>query len=191
MGSELSDLFAEHSKKPSRQVRRGDSAEEMYSAEPSKWSLATPAAPTIDELCPMAGTVGIELVPQSLVTISASQGISPSSGQVSEAQTVSHGQHDDPQGARSASKPDQAHQDAVESSGSEHAVLIADSEDAHLKAAAEQKHSKQEAAVADRQRVWYKERQVQLTILGYDFHSPSSHCFCTRVIYSAAVTSIS
>ena len=114
----------------------------------------------------MAGTVGIELVPQSLVTISASQGISPSSGQVSEAQTVSHGQHDDPQGAQPASKPDQAHQDAVESSGSQHAVVIADSEDAHLKMAAEQQQSKQEAAVADRQRVWYKERQVQLTILG-------------------------
>ena len=166
LANELPALFAEHSKKPLRQVRRGDSAEEMYSAEPSKWSLATPAAPTIDELCPMAGTVGIELVPQSLVTISASQGISPSSGQVSEAQTVSHGQHDDPQGAQPASKPDQAHQDAVESSGSQHAVVIADSEDAHLKMAAEQQQSKQEAAVADRQRVWYKERQVQLTILG-------------------------
>ncbi|KAL0030922.1 hypothetical protein WJX79_001406 [Trebouxia sp. C0005] len=124
-GSELSDLSAAPARKPSRQVRRGDSAEEMHSPEPGKWSSV---AATIDELSPMAGTVGIELVPQTLVTISASQGTEPSS---------------------------------------------------------EQKQSRREAAAVDRQRVWYQERQVQLTILGY-----GSIAFLLTPLFAAAPPAI-
>ncbi|DBA90651.1 TPA: hypothetical protein ACH3X1_003874 [Trebouxia sp. C0004] len=164
-GSELSCLSAAPAWKPSRQVRRGDSAEEMHSPEPGKWSSG---AATINELSPMAGTVGIELVPQTLVTISASQGTGPISEQTPTAAIASSSQQDDLQDAISASGSSQANQDAqTHESGSEHAVLMADRQELQPQGPGEQKQSRREAAALDRQRVWYKERQVQLTILGY------------------------
>ena len=56
-------------------------------------------------------------------------------------------------------------------SDDEHAVLIADREAqcdhvSEQASAADQGTSKKASAAADRQRVWYKERDVQLTILG-------------------------
>ncbi|DBA69909.1 TPA: hypothetical protein ACH3X2_012406 [Trebouxia sp. C0005] len=182
-GSELSDLSAAPARKPSRQVRRGDSAEEMHSPEPGKWSSV---AATIDELSPMAGTVGIELVPQTLVTISASQGTEPSSEQTATAAIASSGQQDDLQDAISASGSSQANQDAkMHESDSEHAVLMADSEELQPQGPGEQKQSRREAAAVDRQRVWYQERQVQLTILGY-----GSIAFLLTPLFAAAPPAI-
>ena len=136
----------------------------MHSAEPGKWSSV---AATIDELSPMAGTVGIELVPQTLVTMSASQSTEPSIEQAPTAAVVPSGQQDNLQDVISASGSSQADQDAqMHESDSEHAVLVADSEELQSHGPSEQKQSRQEAAAVDRQRVWYKERQVQLTILG-------------------------
>ena len=135
----------------------------MHSAEPGKWSSV---AATIDELSPMAGTVGIELV-QTLVTMSASQSTEPSIEQAPTAAVVPSGQQDNLQDAISASGSSQADQDAqMHESDSEHAVLLADSKELQSHGPSEQKQSRQEAAAVDRQRVWYKERQVQLTILG-------------------------
>ena len=135
----------------------------MHSAEPGKWSSV---AATIDELSPMAGTVGIELV-QTLVTMSASQSTEPSIEQAPTAAVVPSGQQDDLQDAVSASGSSQANQDAqMHESDSEHAVLMADSEELQPQGPGEQKQSRREAAALDRQRVWYKERQVQLTIIG-------------------------
>ncbi len=133
----------------------------MHSPEPGKWSSV--AAP----LSPMAGTVGIELVPQTLVTISASQGTELSNEQMPTAAIASSGQQDDLQDAISASGSSQVNQDAqMHELDCEHAVLMADSEELQPQGPGEQKQSRQEAAAIDRQRVWYKERQVQLTILG-------------------------
>ncbi len=114
----------------------------------------------------MAGTVGIELVPQTLVTMSASQGTEPSSEQMPSAAITSSGQQDDQQDAPDSGSS-QADQDAqMHETDSEHAVLMADSEELQPHSPGEQKQSRQEAAAVDRQPVWYKERQVQLTILG-------------------------
>ncbi len=134
----------------------------MHSAEPGKWSSV---AATIDELSPMAGTVGVELVPQTLVTMSASQGTEPSSEQMPTAAVVPSGQQSHLQDANSGCS--QADQDAqMHESDSDHALLMADSEELQPQGPSQQKQSRREAAVVDRQRVWYKERQVQLTILG-------------------------
>ena len=115
----------------------------------------------------MAGTVGIELVPQTLVTISASQGTEHSSEQTPTTAITSSGQQDDSQDAISASGSSPANQDAqMHESDNEHAVLMADSEELQPQGPGEQKQRRREAAALDRQRVWYKETQVQLTILG-------------------------
>ncbi len=114
----------------------------------------------------MAGTVGIELV-HTLVTMSASQSTEPSIEQAPTAAVVPSGQQDNLQDAISASGSSQADQDAqMHESDSEHAVLVADNKELQSHGPSEQKQSRQEAAAVDRQRVWYKERQVQLTILG-------------------------
>lgn len=166
------ELSSEPANKASRQVRRGDSAEEMYSAEPDKWKASVPTGPTIDELAPMAGAVGIELVPQSLVITSADQ-VTNSAGTLQPASvTALNGQHHDPSGSQSdaeteGAEPEQAQQVSAHESDDEHAVLIAETEETATEGAVEKKQSRQEAIAADRQRVWYKERQVQLTILGY------------------------
>ena len=215
-----------------RQVKRGDSAEEMYASCTS----------TIDELSPLAGTVGIELVPQTLALMAGSRTDSVSAIQQQAAgmdtqtasapadkqqqqqprpqeglqqqplaelsgdeapvvhqqvREVSHGSHladgsdpalieseataavdsehishHEPQhwahGSGSASRQ---HDPGCESDD-EHAVLIAACEDQSRDndqgqiQAPEAKMSKQQSAAAERQRVWYKERAVQLTILG-------------------------
>lgn len=227
-----------------RQVRRGDSAEEMYAHSPGKQHHMAPSPHTspMDELSPLAGTVGIELVPQSLALMagnhtdsaSATQqqaigsdsrdappppaeqqqqqtrkglqqtslvdGLPSGGGEPAVHQQVGKAPHR----SHSASTADAALKEAQatatvgsedtsqqglqqqqqhqsckadspsgrESDDDEHAVLIASSEDqpcdnnrGHMQASEPQLTKKQSAA-AERQRVWYKERAVQLTILG-------------------------
>ena len=167
----LSDLSTDVAKKHGRHVRRGDSAEEMHSTKPSKWTAPLPVGPTIDELSPMAGTVGIELVPQSLVLTSVPQQ-KDSDGNLSPALTSSSGQHDEVTNSLAVTEspfpePEQAQQAYAHVFEDEQAVLIAEDADASLEDPPKQKQSKHGAAALDRQRVWYKERPVQLTILGY------------------------
>ena len=214
----------------------------MYAPSPGKQHhLAfSPRTSTIDELSPLAGTVGIELVPQTLALMAGSPTDSGSAAQQQAAvgadtQTASapaekqqqkqpgpqEGSQQQPLAAMLSDEESTAHQQLGEASrgrqsgvssnlaviegqvtaavGSEHtsqqhkelqhyshesgsahghesddehAVLIAVSEgqpcdkDQRQMQASEAKMSKQQSAAAERQRVWYKERAVQLTILG-------------------------
>lgn len=162
----------------------------------------------------MAGTVGIELVPQSLALLAnaclepqpaedqqsrqerdegphMSDAATPSVNQ--ESQEMSYSSHpadlpvhyspdgdDHPTTAiaheqvqesskHDSDRPHANHQEHEEDD--EHAVLIAANEDdpqnePQQGSALGQRKSRQQGAAADRQRIWYKERAVQLTILG-------------------------
>lgn len=230
-----------------RQVRRGDSAEEMYAPSPGKQpSMASsPHTSPMDELSPLAGTVGIELVPQSLALMAGKHSDSASATQQeaigSDPQAVppppaekqQQQQQQTPEGLQqnflgddlpsdgvesgvhqqsrqalhsshsasatgTASKQAQAtaavgaedtsqqglqlqqHQSYAaedspsgrESDNDEHAVVIAASEhqpcdiNQGQMQASEPQLTKKQSAAAERQRVWYKERAVQLTIFG-------------------------
>ena len=185
-----SDAPAVHlSSKTSRQVRRGDSAEEMYANSLLK------AVPAVDELSPLAGTVGIELVPQALVltalteqadaeTIATDDKSAPLAGdtpQVGNADSeleladmqhrqvtadASHQQDELSEAGSISSRDDQAQQEVTHVPDNEAAVLIAQDAESSSGSPAQQKRSRQNAAALDRHRVWYKERPVQLTILG-------------------------
>lgn len=230
---------------PPGQVRRGDSAEELYSAAAGKLPRAS-----LDTLNPLAGTVGIELVPQTLLLTADSLASSASSpteqstdaptasplaqkqsadtptasllaqgqqfgeqphdkcftdlpgvaesalhGQLGEAtdsdgtvisgRTSTAGQVSEVVGPEHAKQQQQQQQhskgdlhsmDEQEDTGrdesdDEHAVLIAASEDQSSDVPEQTKVleptvSKKRSAAAERQRVWYKERAVQLTIFG-------------------------
>ena len=203
---------------------------------------SSPRTSTTDELSPLAGTVGIELVPQTLALTAGSyinsasateqqaagadtaqtpaeEEQQPRGGsqedasadslagegsvlhqQSGETSHVSHGgrpvdipgraseqgqaspavesthtsqQHNEQQQQRDSHGPygqqDSAHDDDDDD---EHAVLIAASESQPRDGVFEQAKvpnstmSKKPSAASERQRVWYKERAVQLTILG-------------------------
>ena len=214
-GIGLSELSKEPTAKSPRQVRRGDSAGEMYAQSYHKPTAASPRTATIDELRPMAGTVGIELAPQSLALLAnasselqpaedqqpqqvchdsanMSDAAMPSVGQQSlELSSISHhadlplhnlpdGDDDHPatanaeqvqQSSEHDSDRPHADHDPEHESDDEHAVLIAASEDelhdeSQQGPSPVQKKSRQQGSAADRQRIWYNERAVQLTILG-------------------------
>ena len=212
----------------------------MYASSPGKQHhlALSPHTSTIDEMSPLAGTVGIELVPQTLALMAdnhtdSGSSIQPQTG--SDTQTASapaekqqqqqlgpqegsqqqplaamlsdeesnvsqqlgeasrgrqsgvgsnsaviEGQATAAVGSEHTSQQHQELQHHSHESGSadgheaddEHAVLLAvshgqpcDKDQRHAQAP-EAKMSKQQSAAAERQRVWYKERAVQLTILG-------------------------
>lgn len=184
---------------------------------------------SIDKLNPLAGTVGIELVSQTLALTAASLSSSASreersadtftASPLAQVQQLSQGKvsvdlsrvggsamgqsgeaaHSDvtdtsdrsSTGGQASSVVDSEHstqqqqqhlgehdshstyigKETVCESDDEHAVLIAASEDhfhdvPEKKEVAYQRLSRKQRAAAERQRVWYKERAVQLTILG-------------------------
>lgn len=230
----------------SRQVRRGDSAEEMHAASPGKQhhQALSSCTSTIEELSPLAGTVGIELVPQTLALMASSQTESSSATQqpakdvntqpasapagnqqqqqprpqegsqqhhlaemlsdeeadvYQQVGVASHGtrfadssdpasegqatavlvgyehnsqQHKEPPYQSHGSGSPSGQHECGHESDDEHAVLIAASQDRSCDndegqmQGHEAKMSKPQSAAAERHRLWYKERAVQLTILG-------------------------
>ena len=168
------------------------------------------ATPTLDELSPLAGTIGIELVPQSLVlttdlptlksqdkhTHEPAKLESPADGTAKlgpqadgkdtglELADMRNQQQDAAATGESVPASEAAFKDqqsglmesetsitfgrldSAHASDDEAAVLIAHNAESSSSSSAENKQSKSEAAALDRQRVWYKERGVQLTILG-------------------------
>lgn len=171
-----------------RKVLRGDSAEELSWQEPNSPKLH---APPVDGLAPQAGTIGIGVVNEGCIhdIITEHNSAEPAAAELqmaesgiaepaaSEMSSVELRDMNEAEGLDTSSSalPGQASGDHIhrehfashqqQSNADETAILIATSD--HNRAEEESDSFQQAAGMREADRVWYKERPVQLTIAGY------------------------
>ena len=185
-GVELSHAVSQGQRK-GRKVVRGDSAEELSWQEPNSPKLH---APPVDGLAAQAGTIGIEVVSEGCIheIITEHNSAKPAAAELQMAESANADQGSpklssvelrdmsDREGLNTTSSamPEQASRDGVHT---EHAaaqqqpttdktaILIASGD--LTRAEQEAKSLQKAASMQEADRVWYRERPVQLTIAGY------------------------